>query len=774
MNRPLHPPRVSERKEVSAGVSARRVPATIRRRDPFAAASYVIEMLRRLPAWAKRPDFVAVLLVGAVLRLLWLDSTSFLGDQAQLLAVARAALDAHSLPLTGIMSSIGTLNPPASIYLLLPFAALPDPFWAALFTALANVAAVVLLYRVADRYAGRMAAFATGLLYATAAGPVWYARFVWQQNLLAPVLLLFFWTLCRGVVDGRRGWLVWNLACWAVAVQLHPTAAPLLALTALGVVFTWREMRWRDGLVAGGAFALLFAPYALWLALTGGADVSRLLGSAGGKAVLDPTAPAQLLVLALPALPDAMGASSPYTATYPALGALVVIVALLVLASTLWLADLVARPLLPLIPPLLRRLRRIPATSSPEHPHQNDGSPDQFARVPASPQWRFLALLLLWEVTPLVVMLRHSQPVYPHYLLVSLPAAFLALGIFLPRLPAAIARCARSLDARVPGVRLAAWLRTHARQVVVALVLLLAGAQAYGTAAQITVIHEGAFEAGASGSHYGWPLDDQRAALQAAQIAARPLGASVMVASDALHQQPLGYLAATSDGPATVYDASACLVTPAMGGQSLVTLSPSAGPARDLLARMSGVTALNTLPPAAGLAPALYRVPAGATLPGAVAASGADASGAPQLAGYLVDQPTNASARLVMQWEGAPNLTVPSSQALRYYFGASTQPGAPLGHYRFLAQPLDSQGHALAAPIVADCPQLAWAHGMNVTSWAAYPSTLAGHVASWRVWVEVAPYVVTRPTLGPLRFETGAVREGKQTIVGSQGMIPAA
>ncbi|HEX6820031.1 MAG TPA: glycosyltransferase family 39 protein [Ktedonobacterales bacterium] len=727
-------------------------------------------LIRRLPGWCKRPEFVAVLLAGALLRLFWLDSTSFLGDQAQLLAVARAALDAHSLPLTGIMSSIGTLNPPASIYLLLPFAALPDPFWAALFTAVANVAAVILLFRIADRYVGRVAAFAAGLLYATAAGPVWYSRFTWQQNLLAPVLLLFFWFLCRGVVDRRRGWLAWNLACWAIAVQLHPTAAPLLALTALGVLFTWRESRLRDAAVAAGAAALLLAPYALWLAVTGGADVSRLLGSAGGKAVLDATAPTQLLLLALPAPANALGASSPYQAAYPLLGVLAVAVALLVLGSTMWLVEVVVRPVLPLIPPLLRCLRRISASSS----HQ-EGGHDRHDLALASPRWRFCALLLLWEVMPLLVMLRHGQQVYPHYLLASLPAVFLVMGIFLARIPAATVEFAGSRGEPSSIMSRLGWLQLHSQQVIVALVLLLALGQAYGSVTQIVAIHQGTFEAGVSGSHYGWPLDDQRSALVAARDVARPLGASVVVASDALHEQPLGYLAATSYGPASVYDASACLVTPAAGSPPQVTLSPVADSARELLTRMSGVTTLKTLPVAAGLAPALYRVPSGATLPGETAVSTSSPGSAPQLAGYLFDHNPASTPRLVMRWEGAPTITVQPSQALRYYFGATPKLGAtPLGHYRFYAQPLDSQGHTLEAPEVADCPQLAWAQGMNVTAWVGYPSALAGRVASWRVWADVAPFVVTRPTLGQLRFETGAVREGKRIAVGGQGMISAA
>ncbi len=730
---------------------------------------------RALPAWSRRPDFALVIVVGALLRLIWLDDTSFLGDQAQMLAVARSALSLHALPLAGIESSIGTLNPPASIYLLLPFAALPDPFWAALFTALANVGAVVLLYRIADRYAGRAAAFAAGVLYATAAGPVWYSRFIWQQNLLAPVLLLFFWTLCRGVIDRRPGWLPWNLACWAVAVQLHPTAAPLLALTGVGIALTWRNLRWRDAYTSAIITVVLFAPYLLWLALSGASDVGRLLGSAGGNAVLDVTAPAQLLMLALPAPQDAMGVPSLYTATYPLLAPLVILVALLVLASALWIVELAARPLLPLA---TKALRRITGRRSDSQPNPREA--DLIPLALESRTWRFYALLALWELLPLLVMLRHSQPVFPHYLLVSLPAVFLVLGIFLARLPATLSRLAVSLHGGADGVlaRSVAWLRVRAGAIFVGLVLLLAVGQAFGTGAQLVAIHQGAFEAAASGSHYGWPLDDQRAALQAAQSAARPLGASVMVASDALHQQSLGYLATTSYGPATVYDDSACLVTPAAGSQPQVTLSTDADTSRALLRRLSGATLVKTLPATAGLDPALYRLAPGATLPGEVAAPPTTSQGKPgqpQLAGYLFDRGAPAAPFLMMRWTGAPTLDVPTSQALRYYFGASAQPGAAsIAHYRFLAQPMNSQNQPLAAPLTADCPRLAWAQGMNVYTQIAYPQALAGHVASWRVWVEVAPFAVTRPSLGAWRFETGAVREGSLAAIGNQASIPGA
>ncbi|MFI5277485.1 MAG: hypothetical protein ACHQ1E_09475, partial [Ktedonobacterales bacterium] len=95
------------------------------------------------------------LLVGALLRLLWLGDTSFLGDQAQLLAMGQSAALHHAVILTGIPSSLGSLNPPVSTWLYAPFALAGGALGATIFTALANLVAVALLYALAARYLNR-------------------------------------------------------------------------------------------------------------------------------------------------------------------------------------------------------------------------------------------------------------------------------------------------------------------------------------------------------------------------------------------------------------------------------------------------------------------------------------------------------------------------------------------------------------------------------------------------------------------------------------------
>src|SRR5262245_13292427 len=86
--------------------------------------------------------------LAVVLRLWHLEQSQFFDDQAGLMTLAHQALVYGAVPVTGIRSSIGTLNPPLSIYLLLPaalFTSNPLPSLIAL--ALWNVLGVALVYR---------------------------------------------------------------------------------------------------------------------------------------------------------------------------------------------------------------------------------------------------------------------------------------------------------------------------------------------------------------------------------------------------------------------------------------------------------------------------------------------------------------------------------------------------------------------------------------------------------------------------------------------------
>ncbi len=691
-----------------------------------------------------------VVVVGALVRLAWLHQATFLGDQAQLLSLARSALEQHALPVTGIRSSIGTLNPPVSIYLLLPFALSGDPLWATLGVALANIVAVALVYAIADRYAGRAAGVTAGLLYATAPWPVYFSRFVWQQNFLAPVVLLFFWTLCRGVLERRRGWLAWNVALWGVAVQLHPSAAPLALLTAVGVAATIRQLRWRDFAAASAALFVLFLPTLLWEAFSGGSDFTLLSAYARLPAVVNGDALAALSTALTPPASGAFGPDTDYAAAYQVFGWLSWGLSSLYVLSVGWLLAVLGRRVLRARDvSLVARLR----------PRWRRALEELARRAAPLPDWRLLALLALWQAAPLAAMLKHGKRIEDHYLLALLPAVFLLLGIFLAWLAPLAASLSTTavrrvaLRWRVPEI--------SSRWMLGAALLLLAGSQTASIAAEIATIQSGRFDGvqGADGvTHYGLPLDAQRAALAAAVTDGRARGARVLVATTDLHQQSLGYLAVAGGADATVYDGSNCLLAPAAGSAPAVTLVTAPVAAANALSQLPGAHLLRALPAIGDVSPQLYFMPAGARLAGEVAVAPGEAGTPTYLAGYQVAGTPEGAVRLWLRWSGAPPVG-DSRDALTYWYGA--RDGAPAADYTFFAQPVDAAGRALGPVYASTCPALAWGRGEDIYTWVALPrlrrATGASAIAGWRVWAERQVLRVRRPRLGPLTLETGSV-----------------
>src|SRR5215468_4965823 len=102
--------------------------AQVRQRDTVPDTSSAqplwARIRERLPDWTSHWELWLALLLGGWLRLFALDRTLWLDDQTQLLDMARTAILRGMIPVTGIPSSVGFLNSPISIYLLLPIAAL--------------------------------------------------------------------------------------------------------------------------------------------------------------------------------------------------------------------------------------------------------------------------------------------------------------------------------------------------------------------------------------------------------------------------------------------------------------------------------------------------------------------------------------------------------------------------------------------------------------------------------------------------------------------------
>ena len=281
------------------------------------------------------------------------------------------------------------------------------PVAASVFTALVNILAIGLLYALATRYGGRRAGFVAALLYATASGPVHYSRFIWQQNLMAPVLLLLLGAILAGLVERRSGWLGWAALFWGIAIQLHPTAAIALAVIAFALALTWRDIRRRDLAWAAAALAALFAPLLIWELASHGSDLSALLALGSRPSIIDPAALLRYAQLISPAPAGSFGTGSSYDAVGSLLQPLANVMVALALVSGIWITAIALNPWMS-------------GRSAPGGPRA----------AMSKPRWRLSASLLIWQALPVLLLLRHSRILPEHYLLVLLPIVYLTIGLW--------------------------------------------------------------------------------------------------------------------------------------------------------------------------------------------------------------------------------------------------------------------------------------------------------------------------------------------------------
>lgn len=597
----------------------------------------------------RAPELWLIVALAAALRLWHIGVSLFLGDQAELMRMARLSIRDGLIPVTGIPSSIGTLNPPASIFALLPFAALgSDPLPAVIATALWNVLGVGLAYLFARRYFGRIVATLTALLFAVGGAAVWYSRFIWQQNLLPPVVLL--WAVCAfaGATQtrDRRLWLAPAVGCAVIATQLHPTAVIFLLLTVIALLLAPQRPRWLDWLLTAVVVVVLLLPTIVFEKLSGGHDVHAFKSYLGQGSHVDLSVGRALWgILDGPNTHSLSSHGLAHELTSPA-GLVTLALSALIAAGYVLLTVRVARP--------VRRAWRAERTTASAAQRLLARSRALWNELRRDPAWKVNLLLWLWLTVPIVALIRHSSLVADHYLMTLYPAIFLPAALIvarvwrsssLPHLPLARGRGASAATPEIgsPSPRRgttarAATLRgAEPRSAELALersggsrgedspsrrtVTLLPSLLLLALVA-VLVIGQSARDFGyytrlASGSvnqfaTYGYPLDalrtlDQRLDTLARQIHARSV--EIVEPQSTLDPQIVEYLLA--DGRANRLSfPGACLLLPApANGPALIAASSSAQPALSALAQLPGATHLADIP-TAGTAPwTVYEVP---------------------------------------------------------------------------------------------------------------------------------------------------------------------
>jgi hypothetical protein len=708
---------------------------------------------RALALDARDLAILPMLLLGALLRLWNLGSSVFLSDEAGIYTLAQGVVAHHALAVTGLISSIGVYNPPGAIYLYLPFVLLRDPIVGAYATAVANVIAIALAYYFGRQYLGYIPALIGALLFAVSAWPVYYSRFIWQQNLLPPFVMWFILLIAAAIAGKRSRWLAWALPLWGLMIQLHPTALVLGLLIPFAWLLSPRKAPIRDLLIGIAALIVLYIPTILWEVTSHFYDLHALQAYGHQPAHVDLAALRQFLTLSgLPAWVPWQGTRA-YT-TLLALSWTIAVVGLIyLLARVLW--------------PALAALRAsVTAGRRLAHPRQWIA----WLHAPAQCRWRIDLLLIVWPALFLLTQLDHRSPVYPYYMLGTLPSQFLATGIlvsdlvrlqrpssaipsvpwpFRARIPKGRARAGtwpfrqRSGDSapgRLPGrISLPHWPVRRVLLVapVLAALLLLVDVGVQIAATPVWYPRLDTFSLAAEKAGF----------IQAERIVRRNHIALVVIQPGFFTIDPVNYLLQNGyapGAPTRVVMAGTCLTVAPPGGTTLYLMAGPITTSELYISHLPGITNVFAGTPASGFFRA-YIVPS-ATL---------SAHLAPLDMGSSAPLNANFDNQMALQhvWQ-ATGIGSKPVLTLAYDLIAPV-PGRPFDvSYNSSVQLFNRAGQALGG-YEQGCAMQPWTPGQRV--YLFYPGAARGmltRVARIVVSASRSQYTIPPTTLGPLPLET--------------------
>ncbi|HEX8966912.1 MAG TPA: hypothetical protein VF937_03465, partial [Chloroflexota bacterium] len=430
----------------------------------------------------------ATVALAAALRLWRLDLTMFERDEGALIRIAEDIVRSGQMPLTGPMFSQGVPSAPHFMYLLAPLIAVSrDPAFISGAIGLANVAGIGATLWLGWRGFGPLAGVIAALLYAASPWATFYARRIWQPDILAPLAAFLFVALDLAIVERRAWWAAITFPIAVLAVLVHPSFATLLPVLIVPAGVLIRTRQWRPLLLGAAVAALITLPTAVREVQTRLVDVANMRYYSSLHTWVDLEAVTDTLVLAT-------GLSAPHDVTVPPfdhaipgwlvqVGAgLETLLLVIALGVAIWLA-VRARGAL--------RLR--------------------------------LVGVLAWFLLPVVLEIRHTLPLHVHYFLHAYPAIFLIMGLA------------------------AAWLLSHAGKL--SRIVLATSLAAIVVLQGVEITHGLNVATATSDACYGRPLNTEEAIEREIVDFAAPTGATraamEFATDDAL---PRGYLARADFG----------------------------------------------------------------------------------------------------------------------------------------------------------------------------------------------------------------------------------
>ena len=521
-------------------------------------------------SWYKNWEVYPILLFATFLRFYGVNTSEFDFDQAVIYRLAYDAVHHGLWPVTNSTASLGFANAPGELYLvMIPAAFSANPIYGTYVVSLLATIAVLITYIFTTRYYGRLAGMIASLLSATAAIPLYYERFLWQPNSMYLFVILFMFMLFIGVVERRKGWFGPALILLAILYQTHGTTITLAVPLLLACCMAFRTIRWRDLLYGVAGSAVVLFPFILWQITSHFSDLQFILAQSGHPSVLNNDA-WQLYRLMISPYDVADPPSDPYSfmrALMPLTSSLYNIMCFLVIAGGV----------LALVVAIMQWKQYV----NKEAMQDQTACPCWWNTVRLLPSEACgLLLLWAWQVTPIIVMLKHASALYPQYLLVVLPGPFILISYIMV-----------ALGKRVQLPRAAFWIRLRAAMgILLTIVIVLELVNSVATLQDQTCGYSN------SSWHFYDLYSQQKVIDDAEQLAQQRHLKRIFIGVDIPREETLRYLSEHMHFPTSIFFFNQCLLLPSAADGPAILIMPPYVPLANRMVEAHGARLLEYAP----------------------------------------------------------------------------------------------------------------------------------------------------------------------------------
>jgi hypothetical protein len=522
-------------------------------------------------SWYKNWELYPILFFTTFLRFYRINTSEFDFDQASIYRLAYDAVHHGLWPVTNNTASLGFANAPGELYLvMIPAAFSANPMYGTYIVSLLASIAILITYIFTTRYYGRLAGTIASLLSATAAIPLYYSRFLWQPNIMYPFVILFMFMLFIGVVERRKGWFGPALILLGILYQTHGTTLLLAVPLLLACCMAFRTLRWRDLLYGIAGLAVILFPFILWQITSHVSDLQIIFAQSTHPFVLNTDA-WQLYRLMISPYDVSNHPGNPYSFTR----------ALIPLTSFLYNGMcflVIAGGVLALVVAIAQWRQHIinKAAIMDQATHSR-----RWHTIWALPSEACgLLLLCVWQITPILAMLKHASALHPQYMLVVLPGPFILISYIMVALGKRV-----QLTPTVFWI----WLRAAAG-ILLTIVIVL---ELVNSVATLRDQARGYFT---SSSRFYDLYSQQKVINDAKQLAKQRHLKRIFIGVDIPREETLLYLSEHMHYPTSIFFFNQCMLLPSAADGPAILIMPPYIPLADRMVETHGAHLLEQAP----------------------------------------------------------------------------------------------------------------------------------------------------------------------------------